>query len=331
MNYFGKFRIEVSNKETGDYYDTGFNDNVFLNKFFSLSNAASKSYRPYVVFGSGSSVPTINDTNLQSSILGANILSETTQINTKTQTNNVFKYEKVLTFEGTKGKVQGNISELGLSFSQYDSLLFTRSLVKDTQGNPTTISLGANDVVKLTYKIGYTVDLNTSLLDTQTINIGGVQTTVELHAAGYNKTGNPDGNFWEPKSDYVGQYAIYWMGLDTYTTFSDALFAQVLQGDVTDAGNFTLAPGTTILKPTTRLRRSLNADGTYINSTLANISSVAGDAVGTWNIIAFSTGNLHADDPSYCPVFYIKFSPGIVKQQNEDLDISGLTVRCGRT
>lgn len=328
MNYFGKFRLEVSNTETGDYYDTGFNDNVFLNKFFSISTAASRTFRPVVVFGSGSSVPTINDTNLQSIIPGANIISETTQINTKTQTNNVFKYEKVLTFEGTKGKVQGNISELGLSFTYNDSGLFTRALVKDTQGNPTTISLGANDIVRLTYKIEYTVDLNTSLLDTQTINIGGVQTTVELHAAGYNKTGNPNWNFWEPNSDYVKQSPIYWMGLDSS---ADSLIAQVLQGDVTDAGNFTLAPGTTILKPATGLYRGFNADGTYINSTLGNISSGAGDAVGTWNILVISTTTVAADHPSYTPAFYLKFSPGIVKQQTEEIDISGFIVRCGRT
>lgn len=329
MKFYGKFRLEITNEETGDYFDSGFNNNVILNKFFNLSGSASQ-YFGYcsVVFGSGSNIPLITDTNLQSPISNSDIPAKDGGIDGRSRDGNTFKFEKTLSFEGSKGKVQGNISELGLSYNRDDYYLFTRALVKDSQGNPTTISLGANDIVKLTYKIGYTVDLTTSLLDTQTIDVGGVQTTVELHAAGYNKTGNTTYNFWEPMAPVKAGFSLFWAGLNSYES---AGYTQILQGDIADAGNFTFTPGTTLIKSGTYTPISFDADGTYINTNLADLPFGAGEATGTWNILVFSFDYRDADNPNYYPAWYLKFTPAIDKLAGQEVNISGLKIRCGRT
>lgn len=327
MNYFGKFRLEITNKETGRYTDTGYIKNVFLDKFFSRYNASSLSFSAVVVFGSGSSQPLRTDTNLQSPIPSAAISADNTQYNRKTFTNNVFKFEKKLTFEGTKGKVQGNVSELGLSFNGTDSQLFTRALIKDENGNPTTISLGANDIIKLTYIVGFTVDLTSPLLDTQIIDVGGVSTTVELFAAGYNGMPSNINNYWKPKDWYSGREPLFWGSL---SSSSDTYVLEILKGTITDYSNWTLSPETTSIESKWRNAKSFNADGTYVNTNFTDKLLNSDIANGDWDYITCSERWGDAvNNPNYYPAFVLKFTPAITKALGEEITISGLKLRCG--
>lgn len=324
MEYFGKYRLEVTNTETGEYLDTGFVKNVFLDKFFSLSSAADTRFICRVVFGSGTNTPQKTDTGLQSLISGSG-LDNKGVLAKRERTGNIFKYTQRVSFEGAKGAVTGNVSELGLSFSYDNTGLFTRALVKDSQGNPTTISLGANDIIKLTYDVGFTVDLSTSLMDTQIIDVGGVSTTVELHAAGYNKTGNTTNNFWEPLDWYSNKTCLIWPCLGR--TDKD-IFTYILKGNVTDSGNWNMSPDSVIVKDVYSTDFSFNADGTYVNTNMYSRTYGATDANGVWDIMVFT--NTIADpvtSSSFYPVYYLKFTPGITKAEGNEITISGFKIR----
>lgn len=120
--------------------------------------------------GSGTAAPANSDTALgaqlgyaaaQSVVVGANTIAP------------VYKYARY-TYRFSPGTVVGNISELGVSLS-IDSALFSRALIKDGSGAPTTIAVLADETLDVLYEVRFyqpTTDwVGTVVLDGNVYNV----------------------------------------------------------------------------------------------------------------------------------------------------------------
>lgn len=187
--HFGKFSIRVENKKTKKVRSYPVQDNLILNSFFGSAAKYGFMRSLYCLFGTGSKPPLVTDVSLENKLPGS---AQTVDDYFRGVTINVeknsseFKREAIVPLAAAQGAIVGNISEIGLSYSSSESLLFTRALIKDEMGNPTTISVGANDIISVEYIIGYTIDLTTPLISTKTIDVGGVSTEVKLYWCGYS-------------------------------------------------------------------------------------------------------------------------------------------------
>lgn len=143
---------------------------AFLNTYRSLVNSAANPsntagdstttlFRRCSV-GTGTAEPSVNDTGLVSvlaTVSGANQQVTNNLIQEVIEGVNYLKWTNSKTFSFPIGGVVGNISEVGVFGSTLTSvnsdILFSRTLIKDEQGNNTTITLTAEDQLIVTYTL----------------------------------------------------------------------------------------------------------------------------------------------------------------------------------
>lgn len=138
----------------------------------------NKGFLSYIMVGSGSAVPAKSDTTLGAFVAG--------MASTVTQGPNDFTLTDYpwcsaqATCQFAKGAAAGNLSEIGVGVSQ--NSLFARSLIKDADGQPTTITITAIELLTVTYQWRVYFDLTYSHQDTFTIN-GTEYTTTTMVGA----------------------------------------------------------------------------------------------------------------------------------------------------
>lgn len=140
--------------------------------------------------GSGSTAPNVNDTALVSRVAGTS--SVVSPLSGVQSTPPYYTWNRK-TFRFSEGAAAGNLSEVGIGWASSASLL-SRALILDTLGNPTTITVLADESLDVTYEFRFypktTDDTGTVTL---TGNIGGVYNWT-MRAA--NVTSNDNGFGW---------------------------------------------------------------------------------------------------------------------------------------
>lgn len=179
----GKFKLQVRNAETGEVKNVGWQDNVVLNQLLSTSVNKSSSLF-YCLFGTGNTVPDKTQTSLANPLvtkhyIQSNQYGNGSKVN-KTRVGDIHRKEITVKLSGAQGQVQGNVSELGLASSSIQSSLFTRALIKDELGNPTTLSLGPNDILTVWYTVTLITDCSVSELASKQFTFDGQQVTATL-------------------------------------------------------------------------------------------------------------------------------------------------------
>ncbi len=115
-----------------------------LNRMGSASD-----YLGNCMVGSGSTAPANTDTTLQSQV------ATTAAIQTETNGNNASpRYGwRRKTFRFAAGVAAGNLSEVGVGYST--TAVFSRALIVDGGGSPTTITVLADEVLDVTYELRF--------------------------------------------------------------------------------------------------------------------------------------------------------------------------------
>lgn len=103
----------------------------------------------FIAVGSGSTTPQITDTSLVSEITRTSADGGFAQ-EVGSNASPEYSFLKV-TRVFTTAQANGNLRELG--FLSSTSVLFSRSLFKDSLGNPTVITKTAQDILQITYEI----------------------------------------------------------------------------------------------------------------------------------------------------------------------------------
>lgn len=140
-----------------------------------LSSGSIPTSSMQVMLGTGNTPPTTADTALVAQV--AQHTGPTLSTTSGTDATGAFNAHR-MTHTFAQGAVVGNIAEVGWKAASTDSALFSRSLIVDGLGNPTTLVLTAIDQLTVNYDLRYYV--NNTLTSTGVISIGGVSTTWTL-------------------------------------------------------------------------------------------------------------------------------------------------------
>lgn len=148
----GRFRAQLIETDGSVSFDSGETKNLITDLALSQNRFPSGSqYTRHLCIGAGVvTPPSYSDTNLGNQVANANIYFYPNSAQGTVEADGFLcQNSGVATFEN----LQHDISELGLRESGASGTLLTRALIKDGSGNPTTISVGAGQTLKITYTI----------------------------------------------------------------------------------------------------------------------------------------------------------------------------------
>ncbi|MBN7822254.1 hypothetical protein [Bowmanella yangjiangensis] len=123
--------------------------------------------------GSGSSTPANGQTALDSIVAGANV-SSTGAFTPFVSGSAPYYVGLRRTYPFATGVATGNLSEVGVGWSTTGTTLFSRSLIKDSMGNPTSITILSDESLDVIYEMRYYAppsDITGTIVATG--NIGG--------------------------------------------------------------------------------------------------------------------------------------------------------------
>lgn len=152
----GFYKLEAVNAKTGkvrllaDWFP-----NLITN--LGLDYMASNSnYLRYCYVGSGSATPAITDTGLNTHVATFDAGLYNTGLTLNTQNfNNATPYYRynIRTYRFGAGVAAGNLSEVGVGWgASHSGYTFSRALILDTYGNPTTITVLSDEYLDVTYE-----------------------------------------------------------------------------------------------------------------------------------------------------------------------------------
>lgn len=169
----GRYRLLV--KRNGETVkDTGWFDNLITNQGLDFLGTVDN-YVSSCQVGSSSTTPQFTDVAMGARIAGSSSSSPEGRIETATR---YAVHKKTFTFAA--GAAAGNISEVGVGTSTSGNTLFSRALILDSFGNPTTIVVTAEDELVVIYELwfkqpesdftstvsGHTFTIRSSMADT---------------------------------------------------------------------------------------------------------------------------------------------------------------------
>ena len=150
----GRFKIEAlrldksgneiagSRRVAADWFDNLITDNG-LNLFGS-----SSAYLTWCQVGTGSTTPANGNTSLVSLVAGTNTQEATSS---GTQASAPYFCWRQKTYRFAAGVAAGNLAEVGIGASSSGNL-FSRALILDNMGSPTTITVLSDEVLDVTYE-----------------------------------------------------------------------------------------------------------------------------------------------------------------------------------
>lgn len=131
--------------------------NLILNQGLDLIGSLNSSnFNTFCQVGSGSTTPANTQTTLVSRIAGSNTY-QASSYGTNNTISPYYGWNK-LTYRFIAGVATGNISELGIAGAT-STLLFSRALVLDGLGAPTTITVLSDEVLDVSYEFRLYPDL----------------------------------------------------------------------------------------------------------------------------------------------------------------------------
>ncbi|MDX0622900.1 hypothetical protein GOD54_23660 [Sinorhizobium medicae] len=189
-------------------------ENLILNQGLNLLHTTG-STNVWCRVGSGSTAPAVGQTALVAQIAGTQTLTAQT-----VTSDSVAPYPVIVsrTYRFGQGQAAGNIAEVGVGSDQSSpGTLFCRALVLDGNGQPTTITVLADEYLEVTYRLTIYPAVADSL---STVNLAGVETSVRLRPAnlGTNSWANTTNFLRGPILDGAGYGGVSASGVGPVTS-----------------------------------------------------------------------------------------------------------------
>ena len=147
----GFYKLQIGNAETGEIRETLEFENLITD--IGLNQIGTSAPVQYCYVGSGNAIPAVTDTKL--SVFVASTASALANVDTKATAAPLW-VGRAATYRFAAGVAAGNLSEIGMGWNggtQANHLLFSHALIKDGAGNPTTITVLANEFLDVTYEV----------------------------------------------------------------------------------------------------------------------------------------------------------------------------------
>lgn len=226
----GQFRLVVSKGpgERGVKHDTGFFNNLITD--VGLNRIGTSTYTgPLVsatalttfqntcgrfVVGAGSATPQITDTALQSPVAFA---SANVSLVSESSSYSRGWYELTVTHEFGQGQAAGNLSEIGIQRTSASGPLWSRALILDGEGNPTTITVLEDEYLTCYYTLRIMIPQEDAVfnIDVDYGDDGIVPTVVTARPLRANDSDITRG--WGFSCAKIGGSATGWSGLKFYS------------------------------------------------------------------------------------------------------------------
>lgn len=203
----GRFKVGVI-RHNGEYEDrSGWFDNLIVDGGLNLlGNGTASAATQYCGAGSGSVAPANGQTGLISP-LGSRSGAGTVVTSTSGGTPVWFQsLTRVYTF--AIGAVVGNVAELGTFTLASGGVMFSRALIKDGSGNPTTISVLADEQLVVTYELRKYPPA-ADVTGTVSVTVDGTPTNYNytLRAANVDKTSAQ--SYWLASNGFANGSELY--------------------------------------------------------------------------------------------------------------------------
>ncbi len=146
----GRFKLQKFRKGllTGE---TPWFSNHILNQGLDVLGANISTPLLQCVVGTESTPPSDGQTQLVSQIAASSLIASSQR-----ETSNVSPYwtRKTNVYQFNEGAAAGNLSEVGIALGAGNPApLFSRELIRDDEGNPTTITVLPDEILQVTYEI----------------------------------------------------------------------------------------------------------------------------------------------------------------------------------
>lgn len=287
----GRFALYVSkaDKDGSPIIDTRRKaaefDNLILNQGLNQYGTLGTFLEACQV-GTGSAAVQATDTGLSNRIAGTTNKTSTTR---GSQGGEPYYTWIRINYMFSVGAAAGVIAEIGVGTAGTGSTLFSRALIEDGGGNPTTITVKSDEILEVVYELRY----YPPLVDASgTVTLGGNDYGWTSRAS--NVTSNSTSSGWYiPKDATIG-------GPTGVRAFDGAI------GDITGSPSGSAS------------NRSSSSDANYTNGNYYR------DATATWGVSSgnFGTGIKSMVFKHGMGNYQIEFDPAIPKQNTEELAIT---------
>lgn len=181
-SFEGIYSFKAINVETGKERDLGSvsdSPNKIVRSGMNAIGNADDLFN-YCVVGTNSTTVSYEDTNL-----GAQVASTSTIQSSTYGAQGSAPYYRWYrrTFRFAQGAAAGNLAEVGVRTSS--GVLFSRALIVDAAGNPTTLTILSDEYLDVTYELRTYIDIVDKV---QVLTVNGVDYTAVLRAANANSS-----------------------------------------------------------------------------------------------------------------------------------------------
>lgn len=271
MGMAGEFRVVVKREDGSVKTDTGYQKNLILNQgldFFGGGNGSDM--MSYCVIGSGNSTPAYTQNKLDTAIIGVSGSTNSTKYDYNiSRDGNLYKTNRVCKYSFNNLN-NANISEVGLSSAYSNATTYylcTRALIKDSNGNPTTITVLSGEILEIYYKLWAVFDTTDK---TGTINllngVGG--STPYNYIARIAGVGGTNIGGTASYGDIIGSMLVFWAGNNT---------SSLVDGDIGSVIDSPKGYPLYILGDSVALNTSAYVSGTYKMSGTMNVPINSGN------------------------------------------------------
>lgn len=203
----GKYKLRTGRRDTNGNeittYDSGWFDNIITDAGLNLMG--SDGYLNACQVGSGSAAPSAGNTSLVSFVAGTTTI---TNVVSAAQASAPYYGSLTLTFRFAEGDAAGNLSEVGIGTAATGGTLFSRALITDSGGSPTTITVLANEFLDVTYQLQLVPPTTDSTFNVTDAGPAGTVHAVTLRASEVTSTDSGAGIGWSPRQAGTGTGAI---------------------------------------------------------------------------------------------------------------------------
>lgn len=150
----GEYNLVVTRPD-GSTTETGWFKNLILDQGLDRIGISGNVIN-YCQIGTGTTAPSFTQTSLQSYTAGC----QNTSISVVNAGSPTYSSAHTIAYPFAQGAVVGNMAEIGVGWLATGNNLFSRALITDSGGNPTTITVTSIDQLTVYYKITFIPDLN---------------------------------------------------------------------------------------------------------------------------------------------------------------------------
>ena len=289
----GFYQFTVRDKDGNIKQETPWFKNLITNGGLDRMGT-NDDYLKYCQIGTSNQTPSFSDSALISRLAGT---STTTSSSTTAASASPYYLSVKKTFRFAAGAATGNIAEVGVGWALTGSL-FSRTLVVDESGNPTTVTVLSDETLDVSYEFRYYVYEQDV---TGTVVIDGVTHSWVARAAHASTAGTVG---------YISETGMTTSLGEAYIGKSSAPYPSAYTGTI---GSMTGTPTGTSMD-------------TY--ATITNNTYVAGSYTGTGTIsIGLGNGNNASGIGSIrfrfgIGVYQVGFTPNIMKTSEDILTLS---------